>query len=59
MFSHQFPADFHFCTGFLKEKYVNFLKEFSTKMKIRQYWVSEYSKFLKLFSLRIETTLKN
>ena len=36
-----------------------FLKEFSTKMKIGRKWVSEYSEFLHMFLLGIETTLKN
>ena len=43
----------------LKPNRENFLKEFSTKMKIGREWVSEHSTFLKLVSVGLETTLKN
>ena len=42
----------------LKPNRENFLKKFSTKMKIGQKWVSEHSTFLKLWSLGLETTFK-
>ena len=43
----------------LKPNRENFLKEFSAKMKIGRKWVSEYSTFLKLVPVGLETTLKN